>query len=353
MRTLPMIPTLPSRPGASAELLAEIAAHFGPHGILHEDSLDRGARAPEAPSPMPELPEVETVRRMLASAVLGRRIARASASRKRLRTSSLAALPAQLVGRTFATPRRVGKFLLLDLDAGLTLLSHLGMSGRWLYWPAARTPDDTLEHVHLKLEFEDGATLWYQDIRRFGMLRVVRTVELPRDASLELLGPDPLAVPRNGETLRAAASGARTSIKVWLLDQRRIAGLGNIYASEVLFRARIDPRRRAGALDAREWARLAAEIPAVLEESIARMGTTFSTYRTLWNEPGQYGEALLVYDREADPCRACGSPIRRIVQAGRATFFCPVCQRRGSAAAAPAKEIRARRAVARRPLSNR
>jgi len=281
---------------------------------------------------MPELPEVETVRRMLAGAIPGRRVARASVSRQRLRTASLASLPRRLAGRTFGEPRRTGKFLLLDLDAGLTLLSHLGMSGRWLFWPAGRRPDDTLPHVHLRLAFEGGATLWFQDVRRFGMLRVVPTAALARDPSLRLLGPDPLAVPRDGEALSQAARGARTSIKTWLLDQRRIAGLGNIYASEVLFRARVHPRRLAGALTREEWRRVAAEIPAVLEESIARMGTTFSTYRTIWNEPGQYGDELLVYDREGEPCRACGAPIRRIVQAGRSTYLCPDCQRGASRA---------------------
>ena len=278
---------------------------------------------------MPELPEVETVRRMLATAIPGRRIASARVSAKRLRTSSLASLPRQLAGRTFEEPRRTGKFLLMDLDGGRTLLSHLGMSGRWLYWAKGKPPDATLQHVHLKLSFEDGATLWYQDIRRFGMLRVIETAKLSRDASLKLLGPDPLAQRRDGAALREAAHGARTSIKVWLLDQRRIAGLGNIYVSEVLFRAKVDPRRRAGALTAAEWDRVAAEIPAVLEESIARMGTTFSTYRTLWNEPGQYGEDLLVYDRAGEPCRVCGSEVRRIVQGGRSTFFCPTCQAAG------------------------
>ena len=275
---------------------------------------------------MPELPEVETVRRMLAEAVPGRQIARANVSGKRLRTSSLARLPAQLRSRTFAKPRRTGKFLLLDLDGGFTLLSHLGMSGRWLFWPPGRKPDAPLEHVHLKIAFADGAALWFQDIRRFGMLRVVPTAKLARDASLRLLGPDPLAEPRDGDALRAAARGSRTSIKVWLLDQRRIAGLGNIYASEVLFRAGVDPRRRAGTLDADAWRRVAREVPAVLEESIARMGTTFASYRTLWNEPGQYGDQLLVYDRSGEPCRSCGTPVRRIVQAGRSTYFCPTCQ---------------------------
>ncbi len=277
---------------------------------------------------MPELPEVETVRRMLAGAIPKKRIARASVSDKKLRGSSLATLPASLKGRTFERPRRTGKFLLLDLDGGVTLLSHLGMSGRWLWWPAGRSPDATLPHVHLKLAFSDGATLWYQDIRRFGMLRVVPTHELHKDASLKLLGPDPLAERRDGTALRAAARGSRTSIKTWLLDQRKIAGVGNIYASEVLFRTHIDPRCRAGSITAAEWERLAFEIPAVLEQSIARMGTTFSTYRTIWNEPGQYGEQLLVYDRLDEPCRVCGTPVRRIVQTGRSTFFCAHCQQR-------------------------
>jgi len=283
---------------------------------------------------MPELPEVETVRRMLATAIPGRRIASARVSTKKLRTSSLASLPRQLKGRTFGEPRRTGKFLLMDLEGGRTLLSHLGMSGRWLFWPRGKPPDAALQHVHLKLSFEDGGTLWYQDIRRFGMLRVLETAKLARDASLKLLGPDPLAERRDGAALREAARGARTSIKVWLLDQRRIAGLGNIYVSEVLFRVRLDPRRRAGAVSLPEWDRIAAEVPAVLEESIARMGTTFSTYRTLWNEPGQYGEDLLVYDRAGEPCRVCGSEVRRIVQAGRSTFFCPSCQ---TAARGPTK----------------
>lgn len=265
---------------------------------------------------------------MLAAHVPGRRIARASVSRHRLRTASLAKLPAALRRRAFAEPRRTGKFLFLDLDDGTTLLSHLGMSGRWLYWADGRTADHKLQHVHLRLEFAGGGALWYQDIRRFGMLRVVPTDRLARDASVRLLGPDPLVDRPTGESLRALARGMRVPVKNFLLDQRRIAGLGNIYVSEVLFRAALDPRRRAETLSTGEWARIAAEVPAVLEAAIARMGTTFSTYRTIWNEPGQYGEQLLVYDRAGEPCRRCGSEVRRIVQGGRATFFCPSCQRR-------------------------
>lgn len=275
---------------------------------------------------MPELPEVETVRRMLADAIPRRRIAGARVSRKKLRTASLASLPAKLRGRVFLAPRRIGKFLLLDMDGGVTLLSHLGMSGRWLFWEPGRPADRSLGHVHLQLDFADGTALWFQDVRRFGMLRVVPTAKLARDPSLRILGPDPLAEPRDGAALRAAARGSKTAIKLWLLDQKRMAGVGNIYASEVLFRAGVDPRRRAGALDAAAWDRVAREVPAVLEESIARMGTTFSTYRTLWNEPGTYGEELWVYDRAGEPCRRCGTHVRRIVQGGRATFFCPSCQ---------------------------
>ena len=282
---------------------------------------------------MPELPEVETVRRMLAAHVPGREITGAVVSRLRLRSVSLAPLVRALTGRTFGMPRRVGKFLLLDLDANVTLLSHLGMSGRWLLWPAGDVADASMPHVHLELAFRDGTRLWYQDIRRFGMLRVVPTPELFRDPSLRLLGPDPLAEPPTGASLHALARGVRTSAKSFLLDQRRMAGLGNIYVSEILFRSQVDPRRRAGALSAAEWARIAAEVVPVLEQSIARMGTTFSTYRTIWNEPGEYGQQLLVYDRAGEPCRRCGAPVRRIVQTGRSTFFCPACQRPSAVAA--------------------
>lgn len=304
---------------------------------------------------MPELPEVETVRRMLAACVPGRRIARASVSRHRLRSASLARLPAALEGRAFGVPRRTGKFLFLDLDDGRTLLSHLGMSGRWLFWPDESSADASLPHVHLRLALTGGGALWYQDIRRFGMLRVVPTAALARDPSVRLLGPDPLAAPPTGASLRALAKGARVAVKNFLLDQRRIAGLGNIYVSEVLFRAAVDPRRRAGALALPEWERVAREIPPVLEESIARMGTTFSTFRTVWNEPGEYGEQLLVYDRAGEPCRRCGATVRRIVQGGRATFFCPACQRAGAArrrAAAPGPGAGAR-APSRRPAARK
>ncbi|MCC6649541.1 MAG: bifunctional DNA-formamidopyrimidine glycosylase/DNA-(apurinic or apyrimidinic site) lyase [Candidatus Eisenbacteria bacterium] len=282
---------------------------------------------------MPELPEVETVRRMLADHIPGRRIANANVSRHRLRSETLAGLPHRLEGRAFAAPRRTGKFLFLDLDDGHTLLSHLGMSGRWLFAAASEDSlDAEMPHVHLRLEFADRSRLWYQDIRRFGMLRIVPLARLSDDPSVRLLGPDPLEHPPTPGSLLDAAHRSRVAVKTFLLDQRKLAGIGNIYASEILHRSRVDPRRPAGAVTPEEWSRIAPEITRVLGDAVSRMGTTFSTYRTIWNEPGQYGDQLLVYDRAGQPCRSCGAPVRRFVQAGRATFWCPDCQRRAATA---------------------
>ncbi len=273
---------------------------------------------------MPELPEVETVRRMLAQSVLGRTVARVETSGLRLRGPIAADLSRRLAGHRFTGARRVGKYLLLDLDGRLTLLSHLGMSGRWLFW--RRRPTDPLTHVHARIHFRDGAALWFQDPRRFGMLELLATERAPAHPALRILGPDPVADPPTGPRLHALARGARVAVKNFLLDQRRIAGLGNIYASEVLFRAGVSPRRRAGGLTHAEWDAIARQTTATLDEAIARMGTTFSAYRTLWGEPGGYGERLRVYDRAGEACRVCGAPIRRIVQGQRSTFYCPRCQ---------------------------
>jgi len=292
---------------------------------------------------MPELPEVETVRRMLEGAIPGRTIASVRVSGLSLRTGAGRGLARRLAGRTVERLDRRGKYLLIGLDGGLTLLSHLGMSGRWLFYtePPGRMPP----HVHARLTFRDGSALWYQDPRRFGMLRAIETARLDADPALAILGPDPVFAPPSGEALRSLARGMRVSVKNFLLDQRRIAGIGNIYASEILHRAAVDPRRRAGALGGPQWEAIAREIPAVLNEAISRMGTTFSMYRTLWNEPGAYGERLLVYDRAGEPCRRCGTAIRRIVQGQRATFFCPLCQSRRR----PARTVDGRPTPSKRP----
>jgi len=278
---------------------------------------------------MPELPEVETVRRMLEAHVVGRTVRAVRLSGLALREPVSRGLARGIRGRSIRGMSRLGKFLIFELDEGLTLLSHLGMSGRWLFSDGERV--EPLPHVHARIGFADGSTLRFQDPRRFGLLRLVRAERLARDRAIASLGPDPIASPPTGESLRARARGLTASVKSFLLDQKKIAGIGNIYASEILFRAHVDPRRRAGALKGAEWDAIAAEISAVLNEAIARSGTTFSMYRTLWNEPGEYGDQLRVYDRAREPCRTCGTPIRRIVQGQRSTYFCPRCQSRKAA----------------------
>jgi formamidopyrimidine-DNA glycosylase len=263
---------------------------------------------------------------MLERTVIGRVVRDARISGARLRDHVPRSLPRAMRSRRFAAARRHGKYLLIDLDGGATLLSHLGMSGRWLFHE--KNPPALPAHVHLRIAFEDGSHLWFQDPRRFGALRIVPTAKLARDPSLALLGPDPVATPFDGAALTALARGARVNVKGFLLDQKRIAGIGNIYASEILFRARVSPARRAGAVTKSEWDAIARETSAVLTEAIDRMGTTFDAYRTLWGEPGTYGERLFVYDRAGEPCRVCGTLVRRIVQGQRSTFLCPSCQRR-------------------------
>ena len=280
---------------------------------------------------MPELPEVETVRRALEAHVLGRSIAAARISGARLRGSVPRGLPGRLRGRRIEGIRRHGKYLLFDLSGDVSLLSHLGMSGRWLFY--AGTPPAGMTHVHAVIRFADGGTLLFQDPRRFGLLKAGSAGRIRTDPALAILGADPVATPPTGETLAALGRDTRLSVKNFLLDQRRVAGIGNIYASEILHRARVDPRRRAGSLSPPEWEAVAAETTRVLGEAIERMGTTFSMYRTPWNEPGGYAERLLVYDRAGEPCRRCRTPIRRIVQGQRSTYFCPSCQPRRPARA--------------------
>jgi formamidopyrimidine-DNA glycosylase len=274
---------------------------------------------------VPELPEVETVRRNLEATILGRTIEQVRLSGKKLRVAISPRIRTALRTRRVETVERHGKYLLIHLDDRTSLISHLGMSGRWLFF--ADAPVRAMPHVHVKIRFRDGAELWFQDPRRFGLLKLVSTARLREDPALEGLGPDPIATPPSGASLEATARGATIAVKSFLLDQKRLAGVGNIYASEILHRARIDPRRSAGRLRRQEWEAVARETVRVLSEAIERMGTTFSAYRTLWNEPGAYGEQLLVYDRERQPCRNCGHAIRRIVQGQRSTFYCPRCQR--------------------------
>lgn len=263
---------------------------------------------------------------MLEERVIGRVVSAVRLSGKRLRAPVRPGSLRRLVGRRIERTGRLGKYLFLHFDGSLTLLSHLGMSGRWLFSAAA--PAEPLPHVHATLGFTDGAVLRFQDPRRFGLLRVVETATLAREPELAALGPDPVAEPPQGAALAARARGRRVAVKSFLLDQKQIAGVGNIYASEILHRAGVHPARAAGRIAPAEWDGIAVATDRVLGEAIERFGTTFSAYRTLWNEPGGYGDRLRVYDRGGKPCLRCGTPIRRMVLGQRSSYFCPVCQPR-------------------------
>lgn len=285
---------------------------------------------------MPELPEVETVRRHLERHVLGRTVSAVWLSGKALRRPVPVGLVREAPGRTIRAVGRHGKFLVLEMDDGARLVGHLGMTGAFLYRPAgppaaaARPP-----HVHVALSFVDGSALWYEDARRFGLIDWAPAGGGDDDR----LGPagsgvDPLAQRLDGARLKARFERCRGPIKPLLLDQKRIAGIGNIYACEALHRAAIGPRRGAHTLSPAEWTRLAAAIHAVLDRAVERRGTTISDFRDLDDRPGSFGSELRVYDRAGEPCPRCGRAIRRIVQGGRSTYSCPGCQTRAAAARA-------------------
>jgi formamidopyrimidine-DNA glycosylase len=286
---------------------------------------------------MPELPEVETIARGLGPLVVGRRIEAVWGSGKPLhlrRAVDLRGLRALAVGRKIAGVRRAGKYLLVALapqpqpptarapvapaDPGIVI--HLGMTGRLRVLPASapRPP-----HTHLALRLDDLQELRFIDARRFGWVEPAPS--LAASPTLVRLGPDPLAA-LDVPALAAALDGVRASIKVFLLDQRRIAGLGNIYVSEALYLARIHPTTPAGRLR-RRAPDLLGGIVAALEGGIARRGTTLRDYVDAGGLPGDNAAALLVYGRGGEPCGRCGGVIRRRTDAGRSTFYCPRCQK--------------------------
>ena len=279
---------------------------------------------------MPELPEVETVRRGLLPVMEGRRILAATVNRPDLRWPLPERLAARITGRRVERLRRRSKYILADLEGEETLLLHLGMSGRMLVSggplgefhhpvPAAD------KHDHIVLEMEGGARVTFNDARRFGMVDLVATAGAEAHRLLAGLGPEPLG---NGfdEAYLAARLKGRAPIKAALLDQRIVAGLGNIYVSEALFRAGIAPGRAAGSLSGAEVARLVPAIRMVLEEAIAAGGSSLRDYRQADGELGYFQHSFRVYDRAGQPCPTCGTPVARLVQQGRSSFWCPVCQ---------------------------
>jgi formamidopyrimidine-DNA glycosylase len=293
---------------------------------------------------MPELPEVETVKRGLEPALVGRAIARVELRRKDLRFPFPADFARRLDGATITALRRRAKYILADTSRGDLLLLHLGMTGRFTVLRAdggVATPgefyDDTAaagtadgKHDHVVFHLDDGTRIVYSDHRRFGMMDLQRPGET--HALLRGIGVEPLGNGLNGDYLRAAFAGKKAPLKAALLDQRIIAGLGNIYVCEALYRARLSPRRKAGTISRHSDPRtddLVRHVRDILDAAILAGGSTLQDYQSTDGTQGSYQQRFSVYDREGEAChtQGCGSAIRRLVQAGRSTFYCPTCQR--------------------------
>jgi formamidopyrimidine-DNA glycosylase len=279
---------------------------------------------------MPELPEVETVMRGLAARLEGRTITRALVNRPDLRWPMPPGLAARLTGARVTGFRRRGKYILMRLEGGDSLLLHLGMSGRMLIGP--NRPNQETLHEHVVLETDEGWRVGFVDPRRFGSIDLVRTADEHKHKLLAGLGPEPLSDAFSAASLSAALEGKHTPIKSALLDQKTVAGLGNIYVCEALFRAKLSPLRSAHTIPGTRAVRLVPEIKATLEEAIAAGGSSLRDYVQPDGALGYFQHAWKVYGRENEPCptcpggRVCGG-VRRITQAGRSTFYCPRVQR--------------------------
>jgi len=271
---------------------------------------------------VPELPEVETTVRGLRPVLAGQRLREVEPRRADLRKAIPVDLRQRLTGATVTGLGRRAKYGLIDTDRGDTLVFHLGMSGRWRI-----DPGETLVHDHLLLETEGGHRLALNDPRRFGFLDLWRTEALAEYPPFAAMGPEPLGTDFTGEYLLSALSGRTAPIKAMLLDQRVVAGLGNIYVCEALHLARIAPSRAAGRIALPRLERLATAVREVLLAAIEAGGSTLRDYARPDGELGYFSKQFLVYGREGEPC-ACGGTVRRRVEAGRSTFWCPRCQRR-------------------------
>lgn len=271
---------------------------------------------------MPELPEVETTRRGIRPALRGRTITGLVLRERRLRWTVDARLATLLAGRRVVGVRRRAKYLLIDLENG-TLIAHLGMSGSLRVLPADAP---LLAHDHYDLLLDSGRCLRFNDPRRFGSL-LFTAAHPERHPLLAKLAAEPLSDAFDAGDLWRRARGRKTSIKAFIMDSRSVVGVGNIYASEALFRARIRPGLAAGRVSRRRMAALVAAIRDVLNEAIVAGGTTLRDYVDPDGMPGYFGRRLFVYERRGKPCRRCGTPIRQFTQGSRSTYWCPDCQR--------------------------
>jgi len=270
---------------------------------------------------MPELPEVEVIRRGLAPHLEGRHILGLSFGEHRLREQGEPAELLRAAGQRVVELSRRGKYLLARLEQGHTLLMHLGMSGRLLVF---HEPAPELPHVHIVVHLEGGLALVFQDIRRFGNFVLHPPGVTP--PAVAQLGPEPFDRKVTAAWLARLTQGRRRPLKNFLLDGRMVAGIGNIYACEALFAARLHPATAVGDLTVTEWGRLLRAIRKVLQAAIARGGTTISDFLDGSGNTGLFQLDLTVYGREGEPCRKCGTAVERLVQAGRSSFYCPRCQ---------------------------
>lgn len=275
---------------------------------------------------MPELPEVETVRVALARALEGRTIARAEIRDSRLvRPADPRETAAELVGERIAAVRRRGKYLIVMFESGRSLLIHLRMTGSFRVAPDGVLAADP--HRRAVVGLDDGSDVAYRDVRRFGTWLLLDDTEALRRHLGPRLGPEPLAPSFTAGRLGERLSGSRAPVKAALLDQRRVAGIGNIYADEALWRGRLHPLRPAGGLAPDELRRLHRGVRAALRMGIERQGSTLRDYRAPDGEAGSMQDEFEVYGREGEPCRRCGSAVVKIRVAGRGTWLCPRCQR--------------------------
>jgi formamidopyrimidine-DNA glycosylase len=289
---------------------------------------------------MPELPEVETVRRGLAPAMEGARVDKVEVRHRGLRWPIARDFEKRVEGKTVDGLGRRAKYLTADLSSGDVLVMHLGMSGSFRIGKDAKPgvyyheKSKSTAHDHVVFHMSNGQTITYNDPRRFGSMKLVPRSNIDQEPLLRGLGPEPLGNAFDAAMLAQACAGKKTSLKAALLDQRVVAGLGNIYVCEALFRARLSPKRRASTVADRagrpnERAEaLVAAIKAVLNDAIKAGGSSLRDHRRTDGSLGDFQHTFLVYDREGKPCPAgCKGTVKRIVQAGRSTFYCPSCQK--------------------------
>ena len=277
---------------------------------------------------MPELPEVESLRRILARSAVGRTITGARIGQKELRRRKTANFGVAITGRRIESISRRAKYLIIQLDGPDALLIHLGMSGSLTHRREGRVAADLdPRHDHIAFALDDSTQVVFNDPRRFGMVRLVSHARLNDLPELKGLGPEPLGREFNVEYLADKARGRKVAIKNLLMDQRIVAGIGNIYASEILFLAGVRPTRRAGKVRRDEIVRIVEATPVILHAAISGRGTTFRSYLDSRGEPGRFASRLRAYGREDQPCYTCSTPIRNVTLGARASFYCPKCQK--------------------------